>query len=471
MTLFILAVAVLGGAFALTLFVAAAFRVVVSTNEVHIIQKKSTSISYGKWQVAGNVYYAFPSWLPLIGISRIVLPVSNFDISLDAYEAFDKDKVPFRVDVVGFFRIANPIEAAEKIESFEHLHNQLKLIINGAIRTVLSSKTIIEIMEERSTISQLFNAEVEPQLQNWWVENVRSAEIMDIQDSQNSKVIQMIKDKKSSTIEKDSRVEIAENLKLAKIAEIEAQKEADMKTQNAQREVGEKEAEKQKLVGIAQQISNQEVATQTKITREKEMEVIKVEQVNQAQINKTQALIDAEREKDIKVIAADALKLEQEKKAEADLITQTRNAEGKLVEMTKNAQGIKAEWESKAGAEKLMQVALVAGAIELAQKIASNPDYMGYLQNIEAIKAGQVVGTAKAEALKSADLKILANGGNVDAGMNSLLDVFSGKGGTAMASMLENLNNSDLGKDLISKFLKPKKTEEVVPTVDKTPVK
>jgi flotillin len=69
-----------------------------------------------------------------------------------------RDKVPFRVDVVGFFRIANPIEAAEKIESFEHLHNQLKLIINGAIRTVLSSKTIIEIMEERSTISQLFNA-------------------------------------------------------------------------------------------------------------------------------------------------------------------------------------------------------------------------------------------------------------------------------------------------------------------------
>ena len=53
---------------------------------------------------------------------------------------------------------------------------------------------------------------------------------MDIQDSQNSKVIQMIKDKKSSTIEKDSRVEIAENKKLAEIAEIEARKEADMPT-------------------------------------------------------------------------------------------------------------------------------------------------------------------------------------------------------------------------------------------------
>lgn len=442
---------------ALTLFVAAAFRVVVSTNEVHIIQKKKTSISYGKWQEAGNVYYAFPSWIPLIGISRIVLPVSNFDISLDAYEAFDQNKVPFRVDVVGFFRIANPIEAAEKIESFEHLHNQLKLIINGAIRTVLSSKTIIEIMEERSTISQLFNQEVEPQLQNWWVENVRSAEIMDIQDSQNSKVIQMIKEKKSSAIERDSRVEIADNIKTAQIAEIEAVKEADMKKQNAEREVGEKQAEKQKLIGIAQQVSLQEVASETKITREKEMEVKKVEQVNQANINKEQALIDADREKQMRTIAAEALKLEQEQKAEADLITQSKSAEGKLVEMTKNAAGIKAEGASKAEAEKLMQVALVSGAIELATKIATSPEYMQYLQNIEAIKASQNVGTANAEALKWADLKILANGGSVDKGMNSLLDVFSGKGGAAMASMLENLNNSDLGKDLIGKFLKPKK--------------
>lgn len=81
---------------------------------------------------------------------------------------------------------------------------------------------------------------------------------------------------------------------------------------------------------------------------------------------------------------------------------------------------------------------------------------MDYLQNIEAIKAGQVVGTAKAEALKEADLKILANSGNVDGGVNNLLDIFTGKGGTGLASMLENLNNSGIGKDLIAKFIKPK---------------
>jgi flotillin len=233
-----------------------------------------------------------------------------------------------------------------------------------------------------------------------------------------------------------------------------------MRKQNAEREVGEKEAEKEKLVGIAVQVSMQEVQTQAKITREKEMEVKQVEQVKQAEINKEQALIDAEKEKQLKIISAEALKVEQERKAEADLITQTKNAEGKLVEMTKNAAGIKAEGLSKADAEKLMQVAMVSGAIELAAKIAQSPEYMEYLQNIESIKASQNIGTANAEALKSADLKILANGGSVDKGMTSLLDVFSGKGGAAMASMLENLNNSDLGKNLIGKFLTPKKEDK-----------
>lgn len=158
---------VIVSAILITLITASMFRVVVSTNEVHIIQKKKSSISYGRGQEAGNIYYNFPSWLPIIGISRIILPVSNFDITLDSYEAFDKDKVPFRVDVVGFFRIANPVEAAEKIESFEHLKIQLEQIINGAIRTVLSGKTIIEIMEARATISDMFNKEVQPQLVHW----------------------------------------------------------------------------------------------------------------------------------------------------------------------------------------------------------------------------------------------------------------------------------------------------------------
>jgi hypothetical protein len=41
-----------------------AFRVVVPTDEVHILQKTNTDVSYGKEQKS-NVYYNIPSWVPI----------------------------------------------------------------------------------------------------------------------------------------------------------------------------------------------------------------------------------------------------------------------------------------------------------------------------------------------------------------------------------------------------------------------
>jgi len=40
-------------------------RKVVPTNEVHIVQSKSNSTPYGKGQEAGNVYLAWPAWVPM----------------------------------------------------------------------------------------------------------------------------------------------------------------------------------------------------------------------------------------------------------------------------------------------------------------------------------------------------------------------------------------------------------------------
>ena len=68
---------------AIFLVVALLFRRVVKTNEVHIVQSGGKTTSYGKDTGNGNVYYAFPSWLPLIGVSTIVLPVSVFSIKID----------------------------------------------------------------------------------------------------------------------------------------------------------------------------------------------------------------------------------------------------------------------------------------------------------------------------------------------------------------------------------------------------
>ncbi|MDR3123829.1 MAG: hypothetical protein LBU16_08650, partial [Treponema sp.] len=96
-------------------------RRIVPANTVHIIQRSKTTVSYGVGQPAGNVYYKWPIWLPLLGVTVRELPVSNFDLDLNSYEAYDKNRLPFTVDVKAFFRIADTNQAAQKVENMAEL--------------------------------------------------------------------------------------------------------------------------------------------------------------------------------------------------------------------------------------------------------------------------------------------------------------------------------------------------------------
>lgn len=171
----------------------------------------------------------------------------------------------------------------------------------------------------------------------------------------------------------------------------------------------------------------------------------------------------AEQEKSVKITNADADKIEAEKQAQAELYTTTQKAEGDLILMTKNAEGILKEGQAQADATKAMEIAKVSGQIELAEKISEKEGYMEYLQMIEAIKASEKIGVSRSDALQKADMKILANTWNIDGGINNALDIFSSKGGASLGGMLENLNNTELGQQLLNKFLGKKEdvNEEV----------
>ena len=117
-------------------------RVVVPTNMVHIVQSQKKTTSFGAGQKTGNVYLNVPAWVPMFGITRIVLPVNNFQIGLKAYEAYDKDRAPFELDVIGFFRIDDTNLAAARASSMAELEVQLKSIMQGAARTILAQHDI-----------------------------------------------------------------------------------------------------------------------------------------------------------------------------------------------------------------------------------------------------------------------------------------------------------------------------------------
>lgn len=422
-------------------------RRVVPTNQVHIVQRAKNTISYGKDTGNGNTYYEFPSWLPWIGVTKFVLPISVFDLDLTAYEAYDIGRLPFVVDIKAFFRIDDSNMAAARVSSFEELKEQLRGIVQGAVRSILANSELESIMSKRSVYGETFTKEVAEQLKAWGVVPVKNIELMDVRDSQSSHVIANIMAKKQSLIEKESRTEVAKNKQLAEEAEIEALREVKLKQQTAKQAVGEREAEADKQIGIAKARSQAEVADSLKATREKEMEVERVKAVRSAEIAKEATVVNAEAAKKAKV-------LEWEANKESALL----EAAAKLELKTKEAEGIKAEGLAKAEAEREMQLASVRAQITLAEKIGEDQGYQDYLVRIRTVEAQQAVGVEQAKNLGRADIKIIANAGNVDSGVKNVMDLFSPKGGTAVGGALEALANTDIGKNLLSKFAPAQQT-------------
>lgn len=430
------------------------FRRVVPPNETHIVQTAKRRVSYGKEETNGNVYYEWPSWVPVIGIVKKILPISVFDCRLQGYEAYDKDRVPFVVDVVAFFRVHDSIMASERIENFVELQQQLQSILQGAIRTVLASHNIDSIMIERSKFGEQFTKEVQGQLPSWGVETVKSVELMDVRDSGGNKVIHNIMEMRKSAIEKESRVIVASNMKEAEVAEISAKQEVDIKNQEAEKIVGEKTAETQRDIGIANEKAKQEIKSQEKETMERAMDVQKVENVRKAEIIRDVQVVKAEEERQTSIIKANGQK-------EQTVII----AEGDLKQQELSAKGIQAEGAAKADAEKQMGLAKVQPQIELAEKIGSNQPYQDFLIRERSVQKDEAVGIEQAKAMEKADIKIIANTGgqeNIGSGLSSVMDLFTPKGGTNLAGMLEGLAQSPEGEKLIQKVTgfvdsKPKK--------------
>lgn len=167
--LLILAVVLAAGLGLLPFLLAAMFRVVVPTNDVHIVQSRKKTVSYGKGMPGGNVYYQWPSWWPLLGVKTISLPVSNFSVSLENYAAYDKGRLPFIIDVIAFFRIEDGDMAAQRVSSHAELETQLSKILRGACRAILASSQIEEILEGRGKFGEMFTKEVDANLREWGV--------------------------------------------------------------------------------------------------------------------------------------------------------------------------------------------------------------------------------------------------------------------------------------------------------------
>ena len=449
------------------------FRVVVSTNEIHVVQRVHDTTSYGKGESAGNVYYKWPAWVPRIGCRVTVLPVSVFRLDLEDYPAYDQGRVPFIVDIVSFFRVAEPVVASERVSDQKELRTQLEGILKGALRSILATSQIESILEARAEFGGRFTNEVDEQLKEWGVKSVKCIELMDIRDDRDSKAIANIMAKNKSKIEMESRVTVAANIQTAKVAEVEAQQKIDIRQREAEELVGKRAAERDQNIGIATQKARQQVAEEEKNTALKTMAVNEVNTVRAAEITRAQTLVQADQAKQIagvnrdqQVIVADqakqvaviAAQAEQQRitiGAEAEKARLTLVAEGQLENATLHAKGVELQGAAEGAAEQAKLMAPVNSQIALAKEIGQNAGYQTYLVTVRQIEAGQAVGVEQAKALERADVKIIANtgaGGPVE-GIHSVADLFSPAGGLKIGAALEAFKNTGVGKEIIDRVV------------------
>lgn len=458
-------------------------RRIVPTNMVHIVQRGKKTVSYGKSHDSGNVYYEFPKWVPIIGIIVRELPVSNFDIDINDYVAYDKDRLPFMLHVKAFFHISDTNKAAEKVESYAELKAQLDNVVKGAIRSILANETLHKIMEERAIFGKQFTESVNEDLKQWGVEAVKNIELMDIKDDKTSgsTVISQIMDMKKSSIAMESRKEIANNNKLAEQAELSARQQVEVTKAETERISGEAKAASQKAVGIANAMSEKEsgiakqesasaIAEAEKSTAEKKMEVVRVNQVAKANIDKESAIInankdketiiiDAQRDKELVEIQTKAEKYKIETTAEANLAAKNKEAEGVKSIGIAEAEIIKAKGLSEAESKQAFELASVTAQTTLAEKIGKDKDYQAYMIEVKKVEVSQVIGVAQAEAAakayEKAEMKFLVNSGDVHSGLNKLSDIFTSKGGSQLNGLMESLSQTEGGQailDILEKF-------------------
>jgi flotillin len=403
----------LGAAVGTAVAVSMAFRKVVPASTVHIVQRGKSVKSYSSHSEHGSVYYGWPSWVPVVGTFKTSICEAIFTVRLDNYEAYDEARLPFSIDAAAFFRVVDAEKAAQRTTSPEQLDIQLKSVLQGAVRRILATGTLSQIMESRSELSERFTVEVAEQVKEWGVELTKSIEFMDIKDSSGSKVIHNMMEKERSRIESEARQSVALNEKTAELYEVNAAREVQVEKAKAEEAVGIRIAQRDLQIGIEQQKSKQAIEEASKATTVARMAVQRVQEEAAADIQKA-----------VQVTTASAL----------------------LEVVRLNAEGLELEGRAKAAAELASLMAPVEAQLKLAEEIGSNEAYQKYLIDVKKVEASKDVGISMATALQSADLKVIAGGGESLLGSTQgLLSKFSTDGGLQLNGLLSALEGTKLG--------------------------
>lgn len=325
----------------------------------------------------GSRWYFF---IPLIRTVRVMdLRIKELVFNQETYE---KDQARYDVKVSTKYRIVDVKKAAETFTSTEELEKQLVEVVAASVRAVTVKFEVTEARANKQKMAQEVEKEMTDDLAQWGLKLI-SFQLVDFQDTKDSKIISDISKRREVEIQATTRERNAEKIKQARMKEAEAEENARSR-----------EIQKDEIVAKRDQEKQQKVFEKEREAQEAQYNVIQVQTIRQAEIDKAKAIVMANQRKETELINREQKKLE----GEGDRLRAEEVAKGE-------AAPIREKGYAEADAKNKLQEALNKFKDEAIRALVAE----------KIVEKDRQVGVEAAKALEKADLKVFAGDGSKEA--------------------------------------------------------
>lgn len=392
------------------------YRIVPSSEAHYVVSAGKTMVCSPDEQVTNIEGVTGSRWYLAIPFIRTI---RKLDVTIKELvvpqETYEKNQARYKVTSSIKYRIKNVKVAAETFIDDENLKSQLKEVVTSGVRAVTVKYDVVEARANKKKMDAEIRTEIQDDLEKWGLELV-NFQLINFQDTDDSKIISDISKRREVEIESRTREENAEKKKNARIKEAQAEELAKTKEIEKDQKIEERRQEKDKLVSEKQ-----------KLAEEKRLEVVKVQTIKQAEIDKEKAIVKANENKATEEIMKEQKKLE----GEGDKLRDEERAKGQ-------AAPIREKGLAEAEAKEKLQQALNKFKDDAIRALVAE----------KVVEMQKEVGIKTAEALGKADVKVFAGDGEGKSGfdLGQLISSMSvSNSGTANAVLNKIARPNDLG--------------------------
>ena len=323
-------------------------------------------------EVKGSRWYLA---IPILRKIRVLdVTIKELVISQETYE---KNQARYKVKSSIKYRIKNVRTAADTFIDDENLQEQLKEVVMAGVRAITVKYDVTEARASKKAMDIEIRDEITDDLEKWGL-SLENFQLIDFQDTDDSKIVSDISRRREVEIESRTREENAEKKKNARVKEAESEEIAKNREIDKDRSIGQREQDRDKLI-----------AEKRREAEQKRFDVVRVQTVRQAEIDKEKAIVKANQDKDTEKIFMDKKQLE----GQGDKLRAMEQAKGE-------AAPIREKGFAEAEAKEKLQAALNKFKDEAIRALVA--------EKIVAMQ--QEVGIKTADALKEADVRVFAGG-------------------------------------------------------------